>query len=135
MDQFFAWESQKTGNRFLWNIHKAFTLAITDEAGSVSLSDCGITLESHREIASDVDEVYAMQTNCNFAVLFTPDPEGSGEYILIDGNHRTRKALLTGRDVIPAYLLTPEQSTASLVRGDPATAALLVLAGRYLCEA
>ena len=109
------------GWQYHWNVTRARTVA--EQSGQVFRfrpADFGLTLALVKEQYPDIDADYAMTTDLDrplLLTLFQRHKAGDDEpntLQLLDGWHRLVKAMLCGVEVLPAYLLTQEQSDAVL---------------------
>jgi hypothetical protein len=112
-DQVYSLEDEQDGTQYHWSVSEALRRAeARGQLYTVSLSECGITLEKVRALYVGLDEAYALTTELTKPLLFVPF---KGKDQLIDGWHRVAHALLTGVDVLPACFLTQEEADACLV--------------------
>lgn len=109
------------GWQYHWNVTRARTIA--EQSGQLFRfrpADFSLTLDLVKEQYPDMDADYAMTTNLSrplLLTLFVRQMAGEDEpntLQLLDGWHRLYKALLTGVEYLPVYLLTQEQSDAVL---------------------
>jgi hypothetical protein len=112
-DQVYSMEDTD-GTTYYWNATEGRRLA--ERAGAVldfCPADFGIDLAHIRERYHNLNEAYALFTDLSEPLLFVPfTGQGSDRPTahLIDGWHRLFKAVATGVEVLPAYLLTQEQA-------------------------
>ena len=80
-------------------------------------SDHGLTIEQLRKQYPDLDESYSLTTDLREPILFVPFPGGTS--VLIDGWHRTARAVLEGVPFLLCYELTEEERDQILVMKIP----------------
>lgn len=109
------------GWQYHWNVTRARQIA--EQSGNLFRfrpADFGLTLDLVKEQYPDMDEEYAMTTDLNRPLLLTlfvrhlAVANEPNTLQLLDGWHRLYKALLTGVEHLPVYLLTLEQSESVL---------------------
>lgn len=111
-DQVYSFQDEE-GWQYHWSVNEARKRAEANaELVTISLSEAGMTVDLARKLYPDLDATYALTTDLSKPLLFVPLGE---ECVLIDGWHRTLKALLTGVDVLPCYVLSPEDEAASRI--------------------
>jgi hypothetical protein len=125
-DQVFSMDDADSGLTYHWNASEGRRMA--ERRGDIldfCPSDFGIDLAHIRERYQKLDEAYAMFTDLTVPLLFVPFA-GSGSSgsdhptaQLIDGWHRLFKAVVTGAEVLPAYLLTQEEADRILIGKTP----------------
>ncbi len=105
------------GWQYHWNVTRATQIAeLSCNLFRFRPADFGLTLDLVKEQYPDMDAAYAMTTDLSrplLLTLFVRQLAGVDEpntLQLLDGWHRLYKALLTGVEYLPAYLLTQEQS-------------------------
>ena len=109
-DQVYDFEDG-AGTRYRWDVGRALQMAqARGDLLTFCPADHGITLDEIRERHRNLNERYAMTTDTRRPVLFVQMP--SGEHQLIDGWHRLFRAIATGVQELPAYLLTNEEAAA-----------------------
>ena len=105
------------GWQYHWNVTRARCIA--EQSGHVFRfrpADFGLSLALVKEQYPDMDDDYALTTDLTrplLLTLFVRQLAGDDEpntLQLLDGWHRLYKALLTGVEYLPVYLLTQEQS-------------------------
>ena len=111
-DQVFSYDTED-GWQHHWSVaeakRRAEATAVLEE---VSLSETGMNLARIRQLYPDLDEKRALTRDLSQPLLFLPF---YGQHVLIDGWHRTYKALLTGVDILPCYTLTEQDTYACLI--------------------
>jgi len=111
-DQAFSYDTED-GWQYHWSVAEAKRIAeATATLGEISLSETGMNLARIRQLYPDLDEKRALTRDLTVPLLFLPF---YGQHVLIDGWHRTYKALLTGVDILPCYLLTEQDANACLI--------------------
>jgi hypothetical protein len=111
-DQVFSYDTED-GWQYHWSVSEARKRAeATGVLAEISLSETGMTRELIRSLYPDLDERRALTRDLTQPLLFLPF---YGQHVLIDGWHRTYKALLTGVDVLPCYLLSERDRDACLI--------------------
>lgn len=111
-DQAYSFEAE-SGWQYHWSVAEAKRRAEANCAlMTISLSETGMTPDIARRLYQGIDERYAMTTDLAKPLLFVPL---DNESVLIDGWHRAMKALLTGVDVLPCYVLSQEDADASRI--------------------
>ena len=129
-DQVFSYDTQD-GWQYHWSVAEAKRRAERRHSvlKGISLSETGMTRELLLSLYPDLDEKYALTRDLSQPLLFLPF---YGQHVLIDGWHRTYKALLTGVDILPCYTLTEQDTKACLIyrsapRADPHELSLVTL--------
>ena len=111
-DQAFSYDTED-GWQYHWSVAEAKRRAeATATLGEISLSETGMTRELILSLYPDLDEKRALTRDLTIPLLFLPF---YGQHVLIDGWHRTYKALLTGVDILPCYVLTEQDANACLI--------------------
>jgi hypothetical protein len=111
-DQVYSFQTEDGWQRH-WSVNEARKRAEANaEPMTISLAETGMTADIARRLYPGLDETYAVTTDLTKPLLFVPL---DGECVLIDGWHRTFKALLTGVDVLPCYVLSQEDADASQI--------------------
>ena len=111
-DQVFSYNTED-GWQYHWSVAEAKRRAYaTAVLKGISLSGTGMTRELILSLYPDLDEKRALTRDLTVPLLFLPF---CGEYVLIDGWHRTYKALLTGIDILPCYLLSEQDTQDCLI--------------------
>jgi hypothetical protein len=122
-DQIFSMDDADSGLTYHWNASEGRRLA--ERRGDIldfCPSDFGIDIAHIRERYQKLDEAYAMFTDLTVPLLFVPFAGKTTEWPtaqLIDGWHRLFKAVVTGVEVLPAYLLTQEEADRILIGKTP----------------
>lgn len=112
LDQVFSYDTED-GWQYHWSVAEARKRAeATGVLAKISLSETGMTKELIRSLYPDLDEKRALTRDLTQPLLFLPF---YGQFVLIDGWHRTYKALLTGVDILPCYLLSEQDTKACLI--------------------
>lgn len=112
-DQVYSMTDAATGEQWFWNASAGMRLAeVRGEMVAISLQELGVTVEMLRQQYPELDEAYALTTNIARPLLFVPY---KGNLQLIDGWHRMFHALVDGRDLLPAYILTSQEMTQILI--------------------
>lgn len=112
-DQVYSMEDETDGYQYHWSVGEAKKQAKKrGQLYTISLSECGITMERVRRQYHGLDEAHALTTDLTEPLIFVPY---KGKDQLIDGWHRVAHALLTGVDALFAYFLTQEEADAALV--------------------
>src|ERR1700685_1537666 len=120
-EQVFSYEDGD-GTQYFWRVSAGYAFAhARNEIESLSLSQCGMTLEQLLRQYTGLDLAYALTTDLTAPLLLVPLRD---EFVLIDGSHRAAKALLLGIDTLPAYFLTQEEADAILLLTLPPGAGL-----------
>ena len=111
-DQVFSYDTED-GWQYHWSVaeakRRAEATAVLEE---ISLLETGMNLARIRQLYPDLDEKRALTRDLSQPLLFLPF---YGQHVLIDGWHRTYKALLTGVDILPCYLLSEQDTKACLI--------------------
>lgn len=111
-DQVYSFQDEE-GWQYHWSVTEARKRAeANSELVTISLSETGMTADIAKRLYPGLDEHYALTTDLSKPLLFVPL---DNECVLIDGWHRTLKALLTGVDVLPCYILSQEDADASRI--------------------
>ncbi len=125
-DQIFSMDDADSGLTYHWNASEGRRRA--ERRGDIldfCPGDFGIDIAHIRERYQKLDEAYAMFTDLTIPLLFVPfaGPGSRGSdrptAQLIDGWHRLFKAVVTGVEVVPAYLLTQEEADRILIGKTP----------------
>jgi hypothetical protein len=112
-DQIYSMDDPESEEQWHWNVTEGMRLAeARGDLQAVSLRELGVTVEMLRRQYYGLNEAYAMTTNIAKPLLFVPY---RGKVQLVDGWHRILRAALTGIDILPAYILTPEETEQILV--------------------
>ncbi len=122
-DQIFSMDDADSGLTYHWNASEGRRMA--ERRGDIldfCPGDFGIDIAHIRERYQKLDEAYAMFTDLTVPLLFVPF-RGPGSdrptAQLIDGWHRLFKAVVTGVEVLPAYLLMQEETDRILIGKTP----------------
>ena len=110
-DQVFSYDTED-GWQYHWSVAEAKRRAEATVLSEISLSETGMTRELILSLYPDLDERYALTRDLTQPLLFLPF---YGKHVLIDGWHRTYKALLTGVDILPCYLLSEKDTKDCLI--------------------
>ena len=112
-DEVYSMDDPETREQFHWNVTEGRRLAeARGDLHAISLRELGVTIEMLRRQYYGLDEFYAMTTNLAKPLLFVPYRE---KVQLADGWHRVFRALRASIDILPAYILTPEETEQILV--------------------
>jgi hypothetical protein len=111
-DQVFSFQTED-GWQIHWSVNEARRRAeASAPLMTISLAETGMTREILLRLYPSLDEAHALTTDLTKPLLFVPLDD---ECVLIDGHHRTLKALLTGVDILPCYVLSQEDTDASRI--------------------
>lgn len=105
------------GREYAFAVNAGLQIATQREEIEVfSPSECGITLA---EVQSRYEGGLDMEHVRNLPATYIYDPllfvTWRGKHLLIDGWHRLTRALLDGVDLLPAYILSPEDTARILL--------------------
>jgi hypothetical protein len=111
MDQIYSLEDE-AGVQYHWNVSEGMRHAQRRGGLGVFLPlEAGVTVEQIRLAYLGMDESYALTTDVNRPLLFLTL---HGKTQLADGWHRLFKAVVTGVECLPCYVLT-EAETESIL--------------------
>ena len=131
-DQVFSFQDAD-GWQYHWSVAEARKRALAGGTPplTLSLSGTGLTVADLFRLYPGLDAAHALTRDLARPLLFVPLDDGEGEAgegtgeavpprcVLIDGWHRTLKALLMGVDVLPCYVLSREDADASRILALP----------------
>lgn len=110
--------TDQDGWTYHFDVAAGYTLAKKRAPQSLitfSRKECGIDMDALLSRYPDLNRQYAASLPMKSLaepVLFLP---WKGKHLLIDGYHRLAKAVLSDVDVLPSYLLTPEEAESIVI--------------------
>ena len=97
----------------VWDVTRGHEIAQRDhELLRFPLCEYDLTPEEIKVLYPGINEQHAMTTDLKRPLLFIPY---FGQIFLLDGWHRTFKAVCRGVPELPMYLLTPEEAKSILL--------------------